>query len=169
MASLGAGTVSGYQSHGPERRADAGSPTPARLGGTPMIRRPFTGARPLAGGSNLNQGAEMNRFRQAGRFVQAAQVLTRKTPAPASGTTWTATASPVPGPSGGTSPAGPGALPPGPGMPYNQGWVPHSQQPGPAPAYGGAAWNGGGGALANAISGTSPPVIQGQIEPPDGS
>lgn len=30
----------------------------------------------------------------------------------------------------------------------------------PAPAYGGASWNGGGGELANAISGTAPKAIE---------
>src|SRR5581483_9032414 len=85
------------------------------------------------------------------RVSRAVQQAQRRQPG-GNGMNWQA--SPVPGPvpgGGQPAPAAPPRLPPGPGMPYNQGTTYRATA---GPAYGGAAWNGGGGPLANAMSGT---------------
>lgn len=159
----GAGTVSGYHSHGPERRGDAAHAHPSTLGGTPMVRVPFRDVKPLG---TTKPGSKSGQ-QVARRFLQQAMFDfpgKQKKPGPGIG--------PVgvvgPGKPGLPGPGGsPAALPPGPGMPYNQGFTPHGQQagsgwgtvsPSPAPAYGGAAYNGGGGPLATAISGSGAPA-----------
>lgn len=140
MSTLGAGAVSGYRSHGPERRADAGHPR-ADSGSGPGIvvgQHNFSQARPL-GGQNRSSAARTG-YKTA-RFVQAAQHALKKKPPV------------IPSP-GGQNPPSPqgnsgGALPSGGSGGGGWTWTATA-----SPAYGGAAYNGGGGKLANVISGT---------------
>jgi hypothetical protein len=109
------GSVTGYQSNGPEVRADAGKPNPAQPGGAAGIRAPFTAdMQPLA------KPPAAPRSRGQERPEQPED----------------------------ESPAGPGRDP----------WSYSVRVEGPA--YGGAVWNGGGGSLANTISGTAPRAIE---------
>lgn len=142
MANLKAGPVSGYRSHGPERRGDAGHTSPSHLGGSPMVRVPFSDVKPLGDPQPLSLRAEgrglgraIVKGRRASRAIQRAQ----QPPGGAGGGGWTWKAAPVP-------PAGNNA-----------------------PAYGGAVYNNGGGGLANAMSGSSQPrAIAGPPQPGPG-
>lgn len=71
MAALKPGTVSGYRSHGPERRADAGATHPAHLGGSPMVRVPFQDKKPLGEPQPFHLKA-----RVVSHVIQAAQQIT---------------------------------------------------------------------------------------------
>ena len=108
------GTMTGYVSHGPDVRADAGQPHAAGSDSGPMTRVPFAapagpiGKPPSAPGEKRPELPE----------------LPDEESAPCDSWRYTATVE------------------------------------APGPAYGGAAWNGGGGELANAISGTVPRAIE---------
>lgn len=150
MANLKAGPVSGYQSHGPERRGDAGHTSPSHAGGSPMVRVPFSDVKPLGDPQPLNLRTEVRgyaraiqRGRRMSRAVQQGQQPR------GGGMTWKAAPIPSPGVPGGQGTGG------------NAGWTwkasPVPPAGGTGPSYGGAAYNNGGGGLANALSGSSQP------------
>ncbi len=156
MAPLRPGSVSGYQSAGRDVRADAGKPAARSIGGTPAIggQHPSLSAQPLKSpGTPVRLRSEVVTF---SRNIQRAQFVLKhmqSSPSSGSGTAWTASTVPPSGPGGS---GGGNALPSGPGMPYNQGA--HYSATQVHPAYGGAAYNNGGGNLANSVSGTANPA-----------
>lgn len=163
MANLKAGPVSGYRSHGPERRGDASHASPSRAGGSPMVRVPFSDVRPLGDPQPLNLKAEARglgravlKGRRVSRAIQQAQQ-----PPGGTGTTWRATPIPSPGTPGAHGTAGNG------GAKWTATVIPRDESP--SPSYGGAALNNGGGKLANAMSGSSQPrAIAGPPKPGPG-
>ena len=144
MANLKAGTVSGYRSHGPERRADAGRPHAGGTSGSPHVRVPFRGAELLGSPSSpviqaAGLASAIGRGMRVSRSVQQAQQRHDRD----NRTAWTATAE---------TPAG-----------ERTTWTATAE-----PAYGGAAYNGGGGALANALSSSDLKAIAGPPRPGPG-
>lgn len=167
MANLKAGPVSGYRSHGPERRGDASHASPSHLGGSPMVRVPFSDVKPLGDPQPLNLKAEIRglgraimKGRRVSRAIQRAQQ-----PPGGTGMTWKATPVPTSGVPGGQGTGGAGA--------GNSGWTwkaaPAPPDGNSTPAYGGAVYNNGGGGLANAMSGSGQPrAIAGPPQPGPG-
>lgn len=174
------GNVSGYTSHGPEVNSNAGSPHAASIGaGAAPVGGQQPAVGPLnTGGKSFLQRAQMKNAEPPGGpgeeqnpGSQPGQLPPGSPPA----------AAPPPGSAGGmhaAPAAGTNAAYGGTSGAGNAGWswtakvvnrVPSG------PSYGGAAYNGGGGSYAQAMSNPNAPraaissgkVIQGQIEPPD--
>lgn len=164
-------SITGHQPVGPEVRADAGSPHAAGIG---------AGTAPAGGQYQQPQGWPAGSVNAS--FLQKAQMKGAAGPAvqqpgkPPAAAPPAQTSSPAQ-----TVPPSTGAgVAPATGSPYGGGtsgwkWTAKVVRGvGPSPSYGGAAYNGGGGPLANGMSNPGAPragiggpkVIQGQAEPP---